>query len=122
MKLLHVIFCKRHFPPRIENQLGCLRITGHLLLISCSKGAKIEVRQQNVHLAIRKLGPFDPSRSSDGFHGGDVAQGGQTVGSEASESLPSPLKLIDLSNQSQEVRRKYKILEWMQRHIHNYTR
>src|SRR5213594_4082018 len=46
----------------------------------------------------------------------------QTVWSQGPQRLPGPLELVDLANEAQQIRRKYQILERIQRHNRKYTR
>src|SRR5271166_5574818 len=104
MQLFDMVLGDSDVFQRPEHKLHRLRISGDLLLVAGGEGFDLQVRQQALDLAIRKLAALNPGGGADALDRGDAAQRRQALGSEHPQRPPGALEFIDLCNQRQDFR------------------
>src|ERR1035437_4791317 len=105
MELLDMVFRDRNLGPCTKDGLHHFGITGNFLFVAAGKFSYLQIGEQALDLAIRKLAALDARGRTDAFDGGDMAQSLQPLRRERSQRAPCALEFVNLCNQRQQLRR-----------------
>ena len=105
VKLLDVVFGKRYILPRMEDCFHDGGVAGDLLLVAAGKGLDLQIGKKALNFAVGKLTTLDACRRADALDCRNAAQGAEPFRGKRSERPPCSLKLVDLSDQGEDLGR-----------------
>ncbi len=88
----------------MEDGFHHFRIAGDLLLLAVAEALDFQVGQQALNLVVGQLATLDACGRADAFDGGHMAQRLEALRREGAQSAPRPLELVNLTDQSQQLR------------------
>ena len=105
VKLSHVVLREVDDVPAREDGVHRLGVAGHLLLAARSERPDLDRGEKLLDLPVAQRRSFDARGRTDALDRRHVPQTGQPLGRQTAEREPRALELVDLGDESEDLRR-----------------